>query len=222
MRHMMRSLALVQVLALAAAWPALVQAQAPAAQPAQSAAPKPQPARPKPKPKPPAAQTEPAAPAAPAVAPSMGGVQPTLLGQFDSWGAYTASPGGKKVCFALAKPSSTQTNPPNRPRDPVYLFISSRPAEKVKDEVSVFFGYGFKANTDATIDIGGAQFAMYTQGDGGWVKNAAEEGKLIEAMRRAGELSIKGLSARGTTSTDSYALKGLSQALDRAGQECGR
>src|SRR5271165_2290973 len=57
--------------------------------------------------------------------------QPTLLGQFGDWGAYTASPGGKKVCFALAKPSSSKTTPPNRPRDPAYMFISSRPSEKV-------------------------------------------------------------------------------------------
>lgn len=40
-----------------------------------------------------------------------GGAEPTLIGQFGSWGAYTASPGGKKVCFALAKPSSSKTTP---------------------------------------------------------------------------------------------------------------
>ena len=32
--------------------------------------------------------------------------QATLLGQYGDWGAYTASPGGQKVCFALAKPTS--------------------------------------------------------------------------------------------------------------------
>ena len=64
-------------------------------------------------------------------APAAGSSEPTLLGQFGAWGAYTASPNGKKVCFALAKPSSPKPNPPNRPRDPAYAFISSRPAEKV-------------------------------------------------------------------------------------------
>src|SRR5262245_26536605 len=79
-----------------------------------------------------------------ATAPAIGGAQPTLLGQYGDWGAYTASPGGKKLCFALAKPAKAATNPPNRPRDPAYMFISSRPAEKVKDEVSIVIGYGFK------------------------------------------------------------------------------
>ena len=64
-----------------------------------------------------------------------------LLAQFGEWGAYSATAGGKKVCFALAKPSKSTTTPPNRPRDPPYMFISSRPAEKVKDEVSVIIGY---------------------------------------------------------------------------------
>src|SRR3974390_2682651 len=34
------------------------------------------------------------------------GVEPTLLGQYGDWGAYTASPGGRKMCFALAKPKT--------------------------------------------------------------------------------------------------------------------
>jgi hypothetical protein len=173
--------------------------------------------------KPPAAP-KPAAPkpAAPATAPptTPGAPQPTLLGQFGDWGAYTATPGGKKVCFALAKPASSSTSPPNRPRDPTYMFVSSRPAEKVKDEVSIIFGYGFKPNADANVEVAGANYAMYTQADGAWVKNAAEETRLVETMRKGHDLTVKGTSAKGTASTDVYSLKGLPQALDRVGQEC--
>lgn len=145
---------------------------------------------------------------------------PQLLGQFGDWGAYTASPGGRKVCFALAKPASAKTDPPNRPRDPMYVFISSRPADNVRNEVSVMFGYQFKPNAEASLDVGGSSFSMYTQSDGGWVKNAAEEPRLVEAMRKAGDMTVKGVSSRGTATTDVYSLKGLSQALDRVAQEC--
>ncbi len=145
---------------------------------------------------------------------------PQLLGQFGDWGAYTASPGGRKVCFALAKPASAKTDPPNRPRDPMYVFISSRPADNVQNEVSVMFGYQFKPNAEALLDVGGSSFLMYTQSDGGWVKNAAEEPRLVEAMRKAGDMTVKGVSSRGTATTDVYSLKGLSQALDRVAQEC--
>jgi len=190
---------------------ASAQQQAPAAKPAPAAPPKP--AAPPAAPKPPTA-------AAPAAPPAPGGVQPTLLGQYGDWGAYTASPGGKKICFVLAKPANSSTSPPNRPRDPAWMFISTRPAEKVKEEVSVIFGYGHKPNSDANIEVAGGSYAMYTQADGAWVKNAAEEPKLVETMRKGQDLTVKGTSAKGTVSTDVYSLKGLSLALDKIGQEC--
>src|SRR5882672_11205041 len=109
-----------------------------------------------------------------AAAPAQGD-QPTLLGQYADWGAYTAAPGGKKVCFVLSKPKSSQTNPPGRPRDPAYIFISSRPTENVRNEVSVIIGYPFKPSTDASAEIGATKFAMSTQNDGAWIKNVADE-----------------------------------------------
>src|SRR6478609_959271 len=187
------------------------------AQPAPKTAPK----EPAPKPAAPAANTtgktaakpesKPAAPHA-AVA---GGAEPTLIGQFGTWGAYSAAPNGKKVCFALAKPS-------NRPRDPAYAFVSTRPAEKVNNEVSVMIGYALKPGSESSVEVGGAAFAMYTQGDGLWIKNAAEEERMVEAMRKSADLVVKGVSAKGTETTDTFSLKGLAQALDKIGQDCRR
>jgi hypothetical protein len=137
-------------------------------------------------------------------------------------GAYTAMPNGKKVCFALAKPASSKTNPPNRPRDPAYAFVSTRPAEKVTNEVSVMIGYTLKPGSESTLEVGGASFAMYTQGDGLWIKNAAEEERMVDAMRKASDVVVKGVSAKGTETTDSFSLKGLAQALDRLAQDCKR
>jgi invasion protein IalB len=200
------------------------QAPAPTTTPAAAAPAKP-PAKPKPvpkpAPKPTAAAPAPAKPGAPAAAvAAAGGVQPKLLGQYGDWGAYAASPAGKKVCFAISKPTSSQTNPPNRPRNPAYMFISTRPADKVANEVSVVIGYPFKAGSEASADVGSTSFALYTQQDGAWIKNAAEEAHMVDAMRAGQTVVIKGGSAKGTQSTDSFALKGLSQALDRVGQEC--
>jgi invasion protein IalB len=185
-------------LALSTAVPAQQQ-QAPAAQ---------KPAAPKP-----AAKPVTANPAA----------QATLLGQYGDWGAYTASPGGRKVCFALSKPTSSSDNPPNRrtAANVVYMFVSSRPAEKVKEEVSMLVtGYALKSNSDASLTIGSTPFTMYTQNDGAWVKNAADEAKLVEAMRKGADMTVKATTSRGTQTTDTFSLKGISQALDRVTQEC--
>ena len=210
-----RSLVLLFVLlgaAGAVAWlaPARAQQSAPAAT---------APAKPKPKP-----ETKPAAPSAakPATPAPAGGAQPKLLGQYGPWGAYTAMPNGKKVCFALAKPSSSKTTPPNRPRDPAYAFVSTRPAEKVFNEVSIMIGYQLKPGSESTLEVGGARYSMYTQGDGIWIKNAAEEERMVEAMRKAPDVVVKGISAKGTETSDTFSLKGLAQALDRLAQDCRR
>jgi Invasion associated locus B (IalB) protein len=191
---------------------ALAQGAAPPAAPKASAK--------KDTPKPPAAAKPEAAPAAAAAI--AGGAEPTLLGQYGTWGAYSATPAGKRVCFALAKPSSSKTNPPNRPRDPAYAFVSSRPAEKVINEVSIMIGYQLKPGSESTLEVGGASYAMYTQGDGLWIKNAAEEERMVDAMRKSADVTVKGVSAKGTETTDTFSLKGLAQALDRIAQDCRR
>ena len=207
---------LVAIAALCGA-SSLAQAQSPASKGAKEP-PKPA-AAPAPTAKPTTAK--PATPA-PAATTAAGGAEPTLIGQFGTWGAYTAMPNGRKVCFALAKPSSSKTNPPNRPRDPAYAFVSTRPAEKVVNEVSIMIGYALKPGSESSLEVGGAAYAMYTQGDGLWIKNAAEEEQMVTAMRKSAEVTVKGISAKGTETTDVFSLKGLAQALDRLAQDCKR
>jgi invasion protein IalB len=204
------------LLAVAFAVPAAAQQQpdSDAAAPAAAAPVK----KPKPKPKPVAAAPE--AAAKPATPPTMGGVKPTLLGQYGDWGAYAASPHGKKLCFAIAKPASSETNPPGRPRNPTFMFISSRPADKVTNEVSIIIGYPFKPGTEASVDVGSTTYALYTQQDGAWIKNATDEAQMVDAMRTGQSAVVKGASAKGTQSTDNFSLRGLSQALDRVAQDC--
>jgi invasion protein IalB len=216
-----RSWRIALPLVLAAAM--IVPAAAQPAQPAAATPPKRPAAKPKPKPRPEAAR--PAAPARPAAArpaaPSaVGGPKPTLLGQYGEWGAYAADPGGKKVCFAIAKPTSAETNPPNRPRNPIYMFVSTRPADKVTNELSIVAGYPLKAGSEASIEVGSTSYALYTQQDGAWIKNATEEAQLIDAMRQGQTAVVKGMSTKGTQSTDTYSLKGLTQALERTAQDC--
>jgi invasion protein IalB len=186
------------------------QADAPSSKPKKGTA--------KPAPRPAASKPETATPSAAQAA--LGNTQPNLLGQYGDWGAYAANPAGTKVCFALAKPQDSHTEPAGKPRDAPYLFIASRPTENVRNEVSIAIGYSFKPGIDATVEIGSAKFPMYTQSDGAWIKNAAEEAHMVEAMRKGSDMVVTGTSSRGTKSTDRYSLKGLSQALDRAAQEC--
>jgi uncharacterized caspase-like protein len=157
--------------------------------------------------------------AQPAVAAVVPTADATLLGRYGDWGAYTAARGGKKVCFVLAKPKTAKTEPAGRKRDPAYMFVTTDPAMNSKDEVSVRIGYRFRTTSEATVEVGGDRFAMYTQDDGAWTKNLGEERRMVDAMRKGGDLTVTG-SSDGFKSTDQYSLKGLAQALDRIGLEC--
>lgn len=83
-------------------------------------------------------------------------------------------------------------------------------------------GYQLKPGSEGSVEIGSARYAMYAQGDGLWIKNAAEEDRLVDALRKGADAVVKGTSAKGTDTIDTFPLKGLSQALDKLAQECKR
>ena len=84
----------------------------------------------------------------------------------------------------------------------------------------VIIGYAFRPKSDATLEVGSASFALATKQDGAWIKNQAEETDLVAAMRVSQSAVLKGESAKGTRSTDRFALNGLTEALDRSEQDC--
>lgn len=149
---------------------------------------------------------------------SAGGAQQqgSAVAQFGDWGVFTSTTPRGKVCYAASQPKSRM--PANLQRDPAFFFLTSRPGENVRNEVSLTLGFPLRG--DATVTIGGTSFAMYTQERGAWIKNAAEEARMVQAMRAGSQLTVRSTSLRGNVTTDTYSLSGLSQALDRVAQEC--
>jgi len=141
-----------------------------------------------------------------------------LLGEFRDWSAAAQQGGPAKLCFAYSQPKSSR--PTNLNRDPTYLYVTVRPREAVRGEVSVKIGYPFKERSTATTAVGRQSFEMAVLNDTAWLVNPADDGKLIAAMRRGRDLVVKGTSRRGTATTDTYSLAGLREALERIAQEC--
>jgi invasion protein IalB len=143
---------------------------------------------------------------------------PTAVAQYGDWGVYATDTARTKVCYALSQPKDRQ--PAALKRDPGYIFISTRPGENVKNEVSVTVGFALKEGSEAQLEVGDGKFSLYTKGDGAWVRNAAEEARLVDTLRKGRDLVVKSTSVRGNITTDRYSLSGLAQALDRVAQEC--
>jgi len=147
-----------------------------------------------------------------------GSAKPSLLANYGEWGAFLAVSGKDKTCYALASPKERQ--PGNLHRDQAYVFISSRPAENVRNEISIIMGFAMKDGGEARAEVGSASFDLIAKGANAWVKNPAEEGRFIDALRRSGKLVVKAPSVKGNVTTDTYPLSGFSQALDRVQKEC--
>ncbi|WP_439575771.1 invasion associated locus B family protein [Phreatobacter sp.] len=145
-----------------------------------------------------------------------GAQQGAAVAQFGDWGVFTSTTARGKVCYAASQPKTRA--PGNLQRDPAFFFLTSRPGENVRNEVSLTLGFPLRG--DATVIVGTTNFAMYTQANGAWIKNAAEEGRLVQAMRAGSQLTVRSTSQRGNVTTDTYSLTGISQALDRVAQEC--
>lgn len=147
-----------------------------------------------------------------------GGASPTLVSQYGDWGVYVGQAQNNKVCFALSQPK--ERLPANLNRDPGYIFISTRPADNVRNEFSILAGYPMKEDVDPQVQVGTDSFVLYARKEGAWIRNVAEEGRLIESIRRGRDLVMKSTSSRGNATTDRYSLSGAAQALDRVAQEC--
>jgi hypothetical protein len=146
------------------------------------------------------------------------GAKPVLLANFGDWGAFLAQTGKDKTCYALASPK--ERTPAGLQRDSAYVFISNRPAENVRNEISIIMGFPMKDGSEARADVGTVGFDLIAKGPNAWVKNPAEEGRFIDSMKHGAKLVVKAASLKGNATTDTYPLAGFAQALDRARKEC--
>jgi invasion protein IalB len=146
------------------------------------------------------------------------GAKPVPVTTSGDWGVFTTQGGKSKTCYVLAKPSARA--PAALKRDPAYVFISTRPAENVRNEVSIIMGFAMKAGGDARADIGGVTFELAPQGSNAWLRNLAEQDRFLDALRKGSKMTVRAASAKGNVTTDTYSLSGLSGALDRLGKEC--
>lgn len=139
---------------------------------------------------------------------------------FNKWGAYTSDQSGK-MCFVASQPDQSKYSREISGRDPVFFMVTTIPGKNIRNEASTIIGYPFQENSKVSIDIdGGAKFTMFTDSDSAWIENPAQEPELIAAMRKGNRMVVQGTSRRGTVTTDTYSLSGITAALEAMVKEC--
>jgi hypothetical protein len=142
----------------------------------------------------------------------------SLVDHQGTWSVYADTSDPKQVCFVASQPQAVE--PIGANRGPIYFYISAWPKDGIKLEPSIKAGYPVKPDKDMTVTIGSDTFKMYGKGDRGFVLDPTEELKLIESMKKGSSAVVKGISAKGTGTTDTYSLAGLAQALDKMAATC--
>ena len=140
------------------------------------------------------------------------------LGKFKDWESFLLVQEGNKICYAQSTP--VVRAPKKLKRDGSRLFVSFRPSEKIKNEISVTNGYEFKIKAPVTAKSGKKNYDLFSKGRFAWVVDNEDEVKLIATMKKASRLMIIGNTDKGEQTTDHYSMMGFTKAYNTAKKSC--
>ncbi len=137
---------------------------------------------------------------------------PKAIKQHKAWGAYTYNDArAGKICYILSIP--TVKEPSDRDHGEVFFLVSQKPDGSAKFEPQVEVGYPLKSDVDVTVTVDGKSFKMFSQGNNAWMSDISQEPVLVEAMRSGRSMKVAGVSVRGTQTSYTYSLSGVTAAL---------
>jgi len=145
--------------------------------------------------------------------------EPKVLGQHGDWTAYTFLENNNKVCYMVSQPKKASGN--YSKRGDVFALITHRPGEKSKNVFSYVSGYAYKTGSEASVAVNNQNFHLFTQDDSAWARDQGTDDKIVDAIRKGSSLVVKGVSARGTNTVDTFGLSGSSAAYKAISSECG-
>jgi hypothetical protein len=143
---------------------------------------------------------------------------PRSTGKYKNWESFIAETEKGKICFAQTLP--TKRAPAAIQRDQSKLFVTFRPAENIKDEVSITSGHDYKSSS-VTASSGKRKYSFFSQKDFAWLLDDQEEKKFIKLMQRATDLIVKARTGKGAETTDHYSMMGFTKAYNTAKKTCG-
>ena len=122
-----------------------------------------------------------------------------------------------QLCYAGAEPTSSKGTITKRDSQP-YLMITRRTSGKI--EVSMSSGYAYMQNSKTDLAIDGKTYRLFFRGNVAWAKGDMEDKVIIEALKKATDIQVRGVSQEGATSVDYYSSNGFAGALARVRKLC--
>lgn len=136
------------------------------------------------------------------------------------WTVFAAD--NPRECWAVSPPRSSVNTRNGAPaevqRGDIRLYVAYRPGQN--GEVSFSGGYPFAPDSTVEVDVGGQTFNLFTEGESAWTGSAADDERLIAALRAGSNVIVTGRSSRGTTTKDTFSLMGVTAATNAARSNC--
>lgn len=136
---------------------------------------------------------------------------PTRIQQFNAWGAYSYTSGANKVCYVLSVPA--EKSPAKLEHGDNFFLVTQRPGQNISYEPQVMVGYALKAGSKVKVTVDTKSYTMFIKDKSAWLENAAEEPALVGALKSGHSLKVEAVSSRGTPTSYTYSLSGISAAL---------
>ena len=140
------------------------------------------------------------------------------IGKFKDWEAFTVTENNSKICFAQSIPILRA--PKKFERNSSRLFISFRPTENIKNEVSTTSGYTFQKEKIVKAKTGKKTYDFSSREEFAWILDTEEEQRFIKAMKKASRVMIIGRTEKGKQTIDHYSLMGFTKAYNTAKKNC--
>ena len=144
-------------------------------------------------------------------------VTPRSTGKYKNWESFVVETDKGKICFAQTVP--TRRAPKAVKRDNSKLFVTFRPSEEIKDEVSLTSGHDYKTSS-VTASSGKRRYSFFSQKDFAWLLDDQEEKKFIQLMKKATDIIVKARTTKGAETTDHYSMMGFTKAYNTAKKTC--
>ena len=140
------------------------------------------------------------------------------IGKFKDWKTMVIVEPSGTVCFAQSSPvlQAPKTN-----KREARLFVTFRPSEKIKDEISASPGYDFNKKNSVTATSGKnkIKFDIVQQGFA-WIADNKIERKMVRIMKKGSRIMITGYNQKGSQTIDHYSLLGFTKAYNAAKKAC--
>ena len=142
------------------------------------------------------------------------------LGEFGDWEAYSYNQPDGKVCYMVSYPKKSEGKYTRR--DDVFMMVTRWP-NMSGDTTHFQAGYIYKTNWKPTIQVdSNEEIEMFSNEGNAWMNNTDDDARAIKEFKAGDKAVVIGVSSRGTTTKDTFSLRGFSKAYQAISKACPR